>query len=75
MRTRFQFVPTLDAMPYRIAPTTAGIAIAAHALVATPQVITASPLDNSTEPGEDSGTSGPIIISPIPPGPPTTLPC
>ncbi len=74
MRPRHHFVPVLDGMPYRIAPS----AVSSLAVVATPmptpQTSTGSlaVATADTDPPLD-GPSGPIIIAPV--SNPTTLPC
>jgi hypothetical protein len=77
MRMRRHFQPILDSMPSRIAPSSFGPhapAIVAGApsqlAVATPPRVMVIALDSA-----DDNTSYPIIIAPVSPHPPSTLPC
>jgi hypothetical protein len=77
MRTRRRFQPSLDSMPSRIAPSSIGLpaptfstAIHSPLTAALPSLGVAHPSDTS-----QSGDSNPIIIAPIPPTPPPSLPC
>jgi hypothetical protein len=77
MRTRRRFQPILDSMPIRIAPSSFG----PHApaiLAGTPSQLTgATPprIMVIAQDSSDDNTSNPIIIAPVSPNPPSTLPC
>jgi hypothetical protein len=77
MRTRRRFQPILDSMPSRIAPSSFGphapsiLAGAPSQMTgATPPRVVVIALDSA-----DDTTSYPIIIAPVSPNPPPTLPC
>jgi hypothetical protein len=77
MRTRRQFQPFVDALPYRIAPSSLVVAPAVS-LVATPPP-PASGITLTMSPGDtdmpETGTSAPIIAAPPPSGGTGTLIC
>ena len=78
MRTRRHFQPILDSMPSRIAPSSVGLpaptvsaGIHSQLTAALPGVGVATPFDDTS----GSGSTYPIIIAPVSPNPPSTLPC
>jgi len=88
MRARRQFQPMLDVMPIRIAPSAIQLAAATAPAVSTASVPVATSAQSSSSTqtpylaavatdsdGVEADDPTPIILNPIPPGPPTSLPC
>ena len=70
MRTRRQFQPTVDGLPYRIAPSTVVVAPVVSLVVMSTPVLTMSQCYTDMT---EIGTSAPILAGPPPSGGTGTL--